>query len=87
MSTSAISTQAGSGCRRPASLPNTEYLREDRDDHADWVVEDEDVDARIDGTRSEGPKAHKLYVVEGVKYWCEDRDDNQGSKEVFSVKI
>ena len=45
-----------------------EYLREDRDDHADWVVVDEDVDvdARITGTRSEGPKAHKLYVVEGV---------------------
>ena len=40
-----------------ASLP--ENLREDRDDHADWVVVDEDVDAGIDGTRSEGPKTHK----------------------------
>ena len=46
-----------------ASGEPPEYLREERDDHADWVVVDEDVDARIDGTRSEGPKAHKCTLL------------------------
>ena len=38
-----------------------EYFKDGGDDHADWVVVDEDVDARtcIDGARSEGPKTHK----------------------------
>ena len=38
-----------------------EYFKDGGDDHADWVVVGVDVhvDARIDGTRSEGPKTHK----------------------------